>query len=168
MPFDRYQWIFALKAAVAGLAIALLYTFIAQRWPGSDNTVEIVHSSRAPITHDASSAAGLTSYAQAVAAAAPSVVNIYTATQTRPAGGFDSPLFEQLFGDRSQSGESRNIRTSAGSGVVVSASGYIVTNNHLIADTDEINVVLASGESYPAHVVGTERITYCQHHVADA
>ncbi len=156
MLFDRHHWLFALKAAVVGFAIALLYTLVAQRWPAPATTVEIVHSSREPVADSASGDRGQTSYAQAVTAAAPSVVNIYTATQTRPADGFDSPLFEQLFGDRSGTGESRNIRTSAGSGVIVAAAGYIVTNHHLIADTDEVTVMLTSGENYAAYVVGTD------------
>ena len=157
MQLERGQLVFAFKAAALGFAVALIYVVVAQRWPQSPRTVEIVHASReASAGSDADGRYGQTSYAAAVAAAAPSVVNIYTASQTRPASGFDSPLFEQLFGDRSGTGKAHNIRTGAGSGVIVSSAGYIVTNNHLIADTDEINVMLKTGESYPAHVIGTD------------
>ena len=154
MQLDRGQLIFALKAAAVGFAIALAYAVVAQRWPQPTRTVEIVHTNRG--AESATTQPSQTSYAAGVSAAAPLVVNIYTATQTRPADGFDSPLFEQLFGDRSGTGERRNIRTGAGSGVIISATGYIVTNNHLIADTDEINVMLNTGASYPAHVIGTD------------
>jgi len=157
MQFARGQLLFGLKAAVLGFAVAVAYALLTQYWPRPAGTVEIVHTSRSADDRSASDAApGQISYALAVAAAAPSVVNIYTATQTRAARGFDSPLFEQLFGGRAAMGEPNNIRTGAGSGVIISASGYIVTNNHLIADTDEINVMLHTGENYPAHVVGTD------------
>ncbi len=43
----------------------------------------------------------------------------------------------------------------AGSGVIVSADGYIVTNNHVVADAKTIDVVLATGKSYTATLVGT-------------
>jgi S1-C subfamily serine protease len=157
MRLDRSQLVFALKAAALGFAVALVYAVVVQRWPQPTHSVEIVHASREAKAGSSTDArGGQISYAVAVAAAAPSVVNIYTATQTRPASGFDSPLFEQLFGDRSGTGDAHNIRTGAGSGVIVSSAGYIVTNNHLIADTDEINVMLNTGESYPAHVIGTD------------
>ncbi len=43
----------------------------------------------------------------------------------------------------------------AGSGVIVSSDGYIVTNNHVISNAKSIDVVLATGQSYPAELVGT-------------
>jgi serine protease Do len=43
-----------------------------------------------------------------------------------------------------------------GSGVIVSADGYILTNNHVVAGADEVTVTLASGRDVPAKVVGTD------------
>ncbi len=45
---------------------------------------------------------------------------------------------------------------NAGSGVIVSADGYIVTNNHVIAKANQIDVVLASGQNYRAELIGTD------------
>ena len=50
------------------------------------------------------------------------------------------------------------IATGAGSGVIISDDGYILTNNHVIEDASSINVTLRSGESYPATVVGADDV----------
>ncbi len=47
----------------------------------------------------------------------------------------------------------------SGSGVVFRSDGYIVTNNHVVEDADEINVVFSDGRSYQANVVGTDPLT---------
>jgi 2-alkenal reductase len=46
--------------------------------------------------------------------------------------------------------------TSSGSGVIISESGYVITNNHVIEDTESLTVVLANGDERPARVVGTD------------
>lgn len=46
---------------------------------------------------------------------------------------------------------------NAGSGVIVSEDGYIVTNNHVIADASQIDVVLANGKNYRAELIGADK-----------
>lgn len=48
------------------------------------------------------------------------------------------------------------VTSGAGSGVIISKDGYIVTNNHVIADAEEIKVTLKSGKEYTAKLVGTD------------
>jgi len=48
------------------------------------------------------------------------------------------------------------VRTGLGSGFIVSADGYILTNNHLIEDIDEVEVTLTSGKEFKAKIVGTD------------
>jgi serine protease Do len=48
------------------------------------------------------------------------------------------------------------VETSTGSGVIISANGYIVTNHHVIANTQQLTVFLADGSSHPATVVGSD------------
>ncbi len=97
---------------------------------------------------------------------APSVVNIrsvqraQTATQPRmlPPSGLPSPfdeLFERFHFDDQAPPQQRE-RSSVGSGVVVSEDGYILTNNHVIANADEITVTLDTGSEYTAEVVGAD------------
>jgi len=89
----------------------------------------------------------------------PSVVNIATrqtvARGGLPAFGPNSPLneFNDLLG-RGQGGVRR--QSSLGSGFVIDAAGYVVTNNHVIEGADEIDVVMSDGSVLAAKLVGTD------------
>jgi serine protease DegQ len=88
--------------------------------------------------------------------AMPAVVNIFTTKQRKPARHpfMNDPLFRRFFGDQLD-GESRQ-SASLGSGVIVGAEGYILTNHHVIEAADEIEVALADGRKASAHIVGTD------------
>lgn len=89
----------------------------------------------------------------------PSVVNITTSQTVAPEGMPEfpdgSPLerFNEFFG-RDPEGFRRE--GSLGSGFVISGDGVIITNNHVIENADEINVVFASGRTLQAELVGTD------------
>jgi len=100
----------------------------------------------------------------------PTVVNIYT-TQTVEVSSsphqFFSPdqmdipePFRRFFGipdmPDQQAPKREMKRTSLGSGVIVTADGYIITNNHMVEDADEINISLYTFEEYAATVVGRD------------
>lgn len=53
----------------------------------------------------------------------------------------------------------RYVSEGAGSGVIISKDGYVVTNNHVIADAENITVTLRNGTSYPAKLIGTDEVT---------
>ena len=110
------------------------------------------------------------SYAPIVKKAAPSVVNIYSTRtlnlrQRHPI--FDDPMLRQFFGDDGNpTPPSRRQRApqekGLGSGVIVSADGYILTANHVIdgADADGVKVALTDGgKEFAAKVVGTDSAT---------
>ena len=63
----------------------------------------------------------------------------------------NDPWFRFFYGD--QGGEPQ---ANMGSGVIVSAGGYILTNNHVVADATEIEVFLNDGRRAPAQVIGTD------------
>ncbi len=63
-----------------------------------------------------------------------------------------NPLYEFFFGER----YNRQPAVSFGSGVIISDDGYIVTNNHVIEKSDEIQVVLNDRRTYTAELVGTD------------
>ena len=100
---------------------------------------------------------GPVSYADAVALATPAVVNVHTAKviTRRVHPLLDDPIFQHFFGDRFKQSR-KAIKTSLGSGVIISAQGYVLTNNHVIDGADEIRVLLADGRSSRATVVGTD------------
>jgi len=96
------------------------------------------------------------SYRAAAKKAMPTVVNIYTSKQVRqPRHPLqDDPVFRRFFGDQLPQQTQRV--SSLGSGVIVSSEGYIITNHHVVAAADEIEVLLADGRSAPAKIVGSD------------
>jgi serine protease DegQ len=99
------------------------------------------------------------SYSAAAKKAMPSVVNIFTSSKvaaTNPHEQFkDDPLFRHFFGDQPED-EDNQPENSLGSGVIVSEQGLILTNDHVVASADEIEVALADGRKLSAKVVGTD------------
>ncbi|HUF87021.1 MAG TPA: DegQ family serine endoprotease [Thermohalobaculum sp.] len=109
------------------------------------------------------SAQPVPSFADLAEKLSPAVVNISTAqTVDLPEReGLPFPEgspFEDLFRDFFEQGRPRGPRQvqSLGSGFVISAEGYVVTNNHVIEEADEITVNLSDGRSLEATVVGTD------------
>jgi len=86
----------------------------------------------------------------------PSVVNVYTRTRVRVSSPLlNDPVFRRFFNVPESSRE--RVSQSLGSGVIVDAEkGYILTNNHVIAQADEIAVGLKDGRSLQAKLIGTD------------
>lgn len=154
---------FLLKTGITGLAIAFLYVLFIQPELLQDNSRIVELRQAEPVDPDETPAAAtgvVLSYADAVEIAAPAIVNIHTAQLiTRRAHPLlNDPIFQRFFGNRF--GRPRQeIKTSLGSGVLISSQGYILTNNHVIEAADEIQVLLADGRKLRAEVVGADRET---------
>ncbi|MEQ9403214.1 MAG: trypsin-like peptidase domain-containing protein [Cyclobacteriaceae bacterium] len=90
--------------------------------------------------------------------ATPSVVHIRTKySGSEGSKNAFNDLFREYFGDRYE-GQERESR-GAGSGVVISSDGYIVTNNHVVENATGIEVVLNDNRSYEAKVIGVDAST---------
>lgn len=104
----------------------------------------------------------VSSYHNAVKVAAPAVVNIYTTQKVRAHSQIDDPVLRRFFGfheDNPQLDDSQRAMTkptSLGSGVIATANGYILTNNHVVAQADKIIVALQDGRRAEATVIGTD------------
>ncbi|ARN76399.1 trypsin-like peptidase domain-containing protein [Oceanicoccus sagamiensis] len=97
------------------------------------------------------------SYSQAVKQAAPAVVNIYTSkrvTQELPPK-YRDPFF-RYFLQKNNIRQKERVERSLGSGIIINPNGYILTNNHVIKDADEILVLLQDGREALASVIGTD------------
>ncbi|MBV9259741.1 MAG: DegQ family serine endoprotease [Pseudolabrys sp.] len=92
------------------------------------------------------------SYAPVVQRVAPAVVNVYAAkTVVSRNPLFDDPIFRRFFGSPDMPRE--QVQRSLGSGVIVDASGLIVTNVHVIEGADEVKVSLADKREFEASIV---------------
>ncbi len=138
-------------ALAAGLSTALAVPLTAQDTkvtPEADTSTQEVAR---PLT-----------FADLAEQVSPAVVNITTSTMvagnTGPQGIVpEGSPFEEFFRDFQDRGNGAPRRSSAlGSGFVISADGYVVTNNHVIDGADEINVEFFSGQELEAEVVGTD------------
>jgi len=92
------------------------------------------------------------------------VVNISTKTIVENAQSrnrlYNDPFFQEFFGQRGQRKQQAPTKkeNALGSGVIVSEDGYIVTNNHVIAEADEITVMVnGSNKEYKAKVIGNDK-----------
>jgi len=100
----------------------------------------------------------ITSYADALEQARHSVVSVASTRivrQRSPGFPFDDPLLRRFFGPGFEQRE-RKIPYGLGSGVIVSADGYVITNNHVIEEADEIKVTLADGRELDAVIIGSD------------
>lgn len=105
---------------------------------------------------DTTRTGGVVSYNAAVKVAAPAVVNIFTTQKVKQMNHplLNDPVFREFFGN--QMPQQQQNENSLGSGVIVRADGYILTNNHVIAQAEHIVVALQDGRRAEAKVIGTD------------
>ena len=99
------------------------------------------------------------SYAPAVNEAAPAVVNIATTRTVQNSMAGRSPLFEDFlrqFPQLQLPEQQQRVENSLGSGVIVDADGYVITNNHVVEDADDIYVSLSDGREAKAEIIGRD------------
>jgi Do/DeqQ family serine protease len=146
---------FVLQSVTVGLAAAIVLLFLLPRF-GPRPVVELTQAPTPPATAVVGRP-GPATYADAVGAARPAVVNIYSGRTVveRPNPLTDDPVFRHFFGERQGPATRRQV-TSLGSGVLISPQGYLLTNHHVIAGAEEVRVMLFDGRHAPAAVVGAD------------
>lgn len=153
-------FLFIIQSVFLGLVLALGYLL----WQADFDTSRLVSlfprktdviktaPLRAPVS-------GPVSYAAAVKSSSASVVTIYTSKTVKqnlhPL--LDDPIFDQLFGDQIKKFKRDKTETNLGSGVIMTRSGYILTNQHVIDSADEILISLPDGRSSEAELIGEDR-----------
>ena len=137
-----------------GLLLALLIIQRYPHWVGLESEPAYTVQ-RAPLA--ASQQQGPYSYASAVSRAAPAVANLYTTKvidKPRQALPKDDQLFQRFFGDSLP--RQRRMESSLGSAVIMSPEGYLLTNNHVTANAEQIVVALRDGRETLARVIGSD------------
>ncbi len=94
------------------------------------------------------------SFADAAQTALPSVVHIFTSQEVRRHPLINDPVFRHFFGDRF--GNESQRQSGLGSGVVVSADGLVLTNNHVVQSADAIEIAFHDGRKTRARLVGAD------------
>jgi serine protease DegQ len=147
-------WLIFAQAATIAVALLFVVSTFRPEWLPARSAPGVVLQSAAPGPLSGASAA--TSYHDAVRRAMPSVVNIFTSKEIRSPRHplLNDPIFRRFFGDQLPDEAQR--ASSLGSGVIVSNSGYILTNHHVVEAADEIEVALADGKKLLAKVVGND------------
>lgn len=143
------------------LSTVLIFSFIACKGHAATNS----NASTAALggtTNPNAPAIAQNSYADVVARVAPAVVTVRSERRVRAGSQFpfiDDPFFRDFFGDRfrNRQGEPQERRQRGlGSGVIVSADGYILTNHHVVDGAEDIRVELTDNRTFPAKVVGSD------------
>ncbi len=154
----RKLWL--IFAQTATLSLAVLFVVSTLRpdllsWNGNGRGNSVVLFKEAPAGDPAAAQKTITTFSSAVTKAMPSVVNIFTTTAVKQPDNplMNDPLFRHFFGDRP---EMNKKRASLGSGVIVSSQGLILTNHHVVASGDEIEVALSDGRKAQARIVGSD------------
>ena len=139
---DLLNYLF--KFAVVGLALAFVVLNI---WPGKQVLFPApeIQSSDTP-----TAVPGIDSYADAVSRAAPSVVSIYTQTELQPVRL--RPELQRWLG---RSRANRQVQ-GLGSGVILDQQGFILTNNHVISNADDIWIGFWDGRISKAELTGAD------------
>ncbi|WP_394561602.1 Do family serine endopeptidase AlgW [Aquipseudomonas alcaligenes] len=138
---------------LVGLLLALLLIQRYPQWVGlPGNEVRLQQAPRYGIAQE-----GPVSYADAVSRAAPAVANLYTTKMVNKASThplLEDPVFRRFFGDNLP--KQRRMESSLGSAVIMSPEGYLLTNNHVVADADQIVVALKDGRETLARLIGSD------------
>lgn len=154
----RRLWLLFAQTVTVGLALWFIVTSLKPQWVqqgfGINKSLSLTSSAtltEAPSNKNSSP----NSYNPAAKKAMPSVVNI-SASRSSNNGNplLNDPFFKRFFGEESRPRSERP--SSSGSGVIMSAQGHILTNNHVIQGASAIEVALADGRQASAKVIGTD------------
>ena len=161
MNVSKKTKVFGLFVAVAAVSVAssLLTNYLYDR-QGNDFAFK---GNRAPVSYTAYGGNGAMAGVDFTNAAELSVhavvhVKVKTPVQTQQFGFPNDPFFEYFFGrpQQPQQQQEMPMQEGSGSGVIISTDGYIVTNNHVIDKSKEIEVTLNDNRTFKAKLVGTD------------
>jgi serine protease DegQ len=154
----RRLWLIFTQTVTVSLAVLFVVSTLKPEWlgrPQFGGAPGIVSLQETIATGEPASASA--SYREAARKALPSVVHIFTSQQVNVPRNplLDDPLFRHFFGDRPESEDGQE-SSGLGSGVIVSANGYVLTNYHVVEGADQIELAFNDGRTTKARLVGSD------------
>jgi S1-C subfamily serine protease len=151
-----YSIVFVMGFCICALAMHAIYG--ADYTLTSDVSKQVVLAALTKPVPPIAAGPGESIIADAAAKIEPSVVTIDTESKpVETSNPFtNDPFFRNFFGGGGGSGAPVQPSMGAASGVIISPDGYILTNNHVVANTDSVKVNLADGKQYSAKVIGSD------------
>ena len=145
-------WQFFAQVVTVMLAAWFIVATLKPEWlsqrPNTPRLVSVFESANTERTALVEAA----SLSSAAKAASPAVVSISTSKQAPENPHIDEPWFRFFFGEP----DDQQPQAGLGSGVIVSPEGYILTNNHVVEEAEEIEVQLSDGRTALASVIGAD------------
>ena len=151
----RKFWLLFSQCVTVFLAAYFVVATLKPQWldrAPSMGGVSVIEAPAGP-SRGAGGTGAIGSFATAAKVASAAVVSISTSKAALRNPQADDPWFKFFFGDQQGRSEPQG---GLGSGVIISASGYILTNNHVVEGADEIEVILNDTRRAKAKVIGTD------------
>jgi Do/DeqQ family serine protease len=153
----RRLWLIFAQTTTVALAAFFVVATLKPEWLGHPSAAALVRQADG----EAGKAAASAGFRSAARKALPSVVHIFTRQAVKNHAArpplFDDPIFRHFFGDGDDAEDDDPEGVAGlGSGVIVSADGYILTNFHVVDAAEQIEVQLADGRKLKAKGVGSD------------
>jgi Do/DeqQ family serine protease len=151
-------WLLFSQAVTVAIAALFVVSTLKPEWLGRRTALlpapTVIQAPAPAMDGSAGAAAGtFASYASAARAAAPAVVSVAAQKVVARNPHRDDPAFRFFFGDREADSQPQ---VGLGSGVIVSAEGYLLTNQHVVAGADDIEIQLPDGRQARARLIGAD------------
>ena len=147
-----------LVASIGGIIAVFAYSFFTKNYENKTITVPQTNSQFIKTSLPLSDQSGNIDFTFAAEKSINAVVHVKTQYMLADKYSYGNSFFDFFFGERSYTQPPRPVLGS-GSGVIISENGYIVTNNHVIEKSDNIEVILNDKRTYSAKLVGTDPTT---------
>jgi len=145
-------WLVFAQTVTVLVAVFFVVATLQPQWLGRRSLPSVVPVFEAPTSAPPPADPGTLSLRAAAKIASPAVVSINTSKAPASNPHSVDPWFRFFFGDQLNN----QPQTGLGSGVIVSPAGYVLTNNHVVEEADEIQVTLNDGRQTVAKVIGTD------------